>query len=140
MCASGKIAPVDSSDQDIHYNVSIINNTKDIITLEKLEHNVSQLASELDAIRGSTIKQASSVTQGDAALSDRLGRLENQFVALSNEIHNPVNLYKNCKDDTTSCTIDPDRSHTDYWRDCPTEYLPLQKEVHAHAYRYSTIS
>ncbi len=35
MCASGKIAPVNSSDQDVHYNVSIINNTKDVINLRE---------------------------------------------------------------------------------------------------------
>ena len=135
-CANGKITPVDSSNQGVQNNVSGINNTKDHIMLEKmstLEHNISQLASQLNAIRDSTIRQGSSATEGDAALSDRLNQVENQLLTLTNQIHNPVNLYKNCKEDTTSCTIDPDDSHTDYWRDCPTEYLSLHEEVHAHA-------
>ncbi len=135
-CAYGKIAPAvdSSSNQDtVQNNVSIIDNTKDLIILEKLsslEHNISQQASQLDAIHGSIIQQASSGTQGDAALSNRLSQLENQLTTLSNQIHNPVNLYKNCKEDTAICTIDPD-SHTDYWRDCRTKYLPLHVEVHA---------
>jgi hypothetical protein len=130
---NGKIAPNDVSNQDVQNNASNINNTKDLVILEKissLEHNISQLASQLDAISGSIIRQASSGTQGDAALSNRLGQLENQLTTLSNQIHNPVNLYKNCKEDTAICTIDPD-SHTDYWRDCRTKYLPLHVEVHA---------
>ena len=137
--ANGKIIQIDVSNQDVQNNVSDINNTKDLVILEKiasLEHNIFQLTSELDAIRDSTIRQSTSATQGDAALSDRLSRLEKQLTTLSNQMHNPVNLYKNCKEDTVFCTIDPD-SHTDYWRDCRTKYLPLHEEVHIHAYGYS---
>ena len=137
---NGKITLSDVSNQDVQNNISNINNTKDLVILEKissLEHNISQQASQLDAIRNSTILQGSLATQGDKALSDRLSKLENQFTTLSNQIHNPVNLYKNCKEDTAICTIDPD-SHTDYWRDCRTKYLPLHEEVHAlHAYSCS---
>ena len=92
-----------------------------------LQLNISQLGSQLNAIR----QQALSSTQGDtSAISNRLDQLENQINSLSGQIHSPVNLYKNCKEDITSCSIDPDHSHTDYWRDCPTEYLPLHKQVH----------
>ena len=131
-CANTKITPNDSSNQDIQNNVSSINSTQEHIILEKissLQHNISYLSSQLDAIRDH-IRQISSTTQGDASLSNRLSQLENQFNTLSSQIHNPVNLYKNCKEDTATCSIDPDHSHTDYWRDCPTKSLPLHKEVH----------
>ena len=134
-CAYANITPSDSSNRDIQNDVSTINNTQDhniLETISSLQHNISQLGSQLDAIHGS-IRQALSTTQGDASLSNRLSQLENQLNTLSNQIHNPVNLYKNCREDTANCSIDPDHSHTDYWRDCPTEYLPLHKEVHAHS-------
>ena len=131
-CAYTKITSSYLSNQDIQNDVSSINNTQDHDTiLEKissLQHNISQLGSQVDAIRGS-VQKASSTTQGDASLSNRLNKLEDQLKTLMNEIHNPVKLYQNCWEDTASCNINPDHSRTDYWRDCPTEYLPLQKEV-----------
>ena len=113
----------------VQNDVSSIRDSQDHIISVKiasLQHNISLLGSQLDDIR----HQASSTTQGDTSrISNRLSQLENQFNALSSQIHNPVNLYKNCREDNASCSIDPDHSHTDYWRDCPTEYLPLHKPV-----------
>ena len=115
----------------IQNGVSNIRVSQDHISekIISLQHNVSQLGSQFNAIRGS-VQQASSTTQGDTSdISNRLTQLKNQLDTLSSQIHNPVNLYKNCREDNASCSIDPDRSHTDYWRDCPTEYLPLHKQV-----------
>ena len=104
--------------------------------IASLQLNISQLNNQLNAIHGS-IQHASSTSQSDASLSDRLSQLESRLNSLSDLIHNPVNLYKNCKEDTVSCSID--RSHTDdYWRECPTEYLPLHKEVCLCTFFYPT--
>ena len=132
-CAYTRIAPSDSSNQDIQNDVSSNNSTHDHIIVEEissLHHNISHLSSQVDAIRDS-VQQTSSTSQGYASLSNRLNQLENQLNTLSSQIHNPVNLYKNCREDTASCSIDPDR-HTDYWRDCLTKPLPLHQEVHTH--------
>ena len=130
-CTYTKVTPIDSSSQGIESDVSSINNTQDRISekILSLEHNISQLGSQLNAIR-SSIQQASSTSQVDSSLSKRLSQLENQLNKLSSQIHNPVNLYENCQEETASCSIDPDGSHTDYWRDCPTKYLPLHKQVY----------
>lgn len=114
----------------IQNNVSSVRDTQDNI-LEKIlstQHNISLLDNQLSTIRRN-MQQASSTTQDGATLSSRLGQLENKLNILSTQVHNPVNLYENCREDTESCSIDPDHSHTDYWRDCPTKYLPLHKEV-----------
>ena len=60
--------------------------------------------------------------------SDQLSKLQKQVDGLNSEIHQPVNLYENCKEETAKCTIDPVQSK-DYWRDCATLHLPLNKEV-----------
>ena len=112
----------------VQSSVSSVRDSQEHISekVMSLQLNISRLGSQLNAIR----QQAASTTQGDtSALSNRLDQLENQLNALSSQIHSPVSLYKNCKEDTASCSIDPDRSHTDYWRDCPTDYLPLHKQV-----------
>ena len=71
-------------------------------------------------------QKTSSKTQDDATLSRRLGEVESK---VENAIQKPLNLYKNCEEDTSSCSISPDHSHTNYWRDCPTRYLPIHKQV-----------
>ena len=112
-------------------DISNISNTQDhiLVNITLLQHNISQLGTQLNAINGS-IQQASSIAQGSSTLSNKLSQLEHQLIAMANQIHNPVNLYKNCQEETKSCTIGPDHSHKDYWRDCPTEYLPLHKQVY----------
>ena len=115
----------------VQNSVSSIRDSQDHISekIISLQRNISQLGSQFNAIH-SSVQQASSTTQGDTSdISNRLTQLKNQIDTLSSQIHNPVNLYKNCREDTASCSIDPDHSHTDYWRDCPTKYLPLHKQV-----------
>ena len=133
-CTYTKVTPLDSSSQGIESDVSSINNTQDHISekILSLEHNISQFGIQLNAIH-SSIQQASLTSQVDSSLSKRLSQLENQLNKLSSQINSPVNLYKNCREDTASCSINPDHSHTDYWRDCPTEYLPRHKQLCSHA-------
>ena len=99
--------------------------------ISSLRHNVSQLGNQLNTLNNSMQQMSDqfSRVQGDTHLSDRLGQVENRVSNLNSEIHNPLNLYKSCKEDSTSCSIDPDSTHTDYWRDCPTDYLPIHEEV-----------
>ena len=114
----------------VQNDMSSISDTQDHFSkkITSLQHNVSQLSSQLNAIH-SSVQQVSPTNQDDTSLSNRVSDLESRLSTLSRQIHNPVKLYQNCREDTTSCTIDPDRSHTDYWRDCPTKYLPIHQKV-----------
>lgn len=98
--------------------------------VSSLELNISHLAIQLIAVRESMeqAKRQLSMVQSDTSLSGQLSELERRFDSLSTEVHHPVNLYKGCKEEKESCSIDPVNSR-DYWRDCATVYLPLNKEV-----------
>ena len=113
-------------------DISNISDTQDrfSVKITSLQHNISQLGSQLNAISSSIQQGLPTTAQGDSSLSNRLSQLEHQLTAVSNQMHTPVNLYENCREETVSCSIDPDGSHTDYWRDCPTKYLPLHKQVY----------
>ena len=114
----------------IQDDVSSISDAQDHFSekISSLQHNVSLLGSQLNVIRNG-MQNASSTSQDTTSLSNRLGQLENRHNTLSNQIHHPVNLYENCIEETANCSIDPDHSHADYWRDCRTHSLPLHKEV-----------
>ena len=114
----------------VQNDVSSISDAQDCLSekISSLQHNISLLGSQLNVIRNG-MQHASSTSQDTTSLSNRLSQLENRHDTLSNQIHHPVNLYENCIEETASCSIDPDHSHTDYWRDCRTNSLPLHKEV-----------
>ena len=114
----------------VQNDVSSISDVQDHLSekITSLQHNISLLSSQLNVIRNG-IQHASSTTQDVTSLSNKLSQLENRLNTLSNQIHHPVNLYENCIEETASCSIDPDHSHADYWRDCRTNSLPLHKEV-----------
>ena len=97
--------------------------------ITSLRQNISQLGIHFSTLQNSVQQQLSSA-QNVASFSHRLDQVENSVTRLNTDIHSPLNLYERCKRDTASCTIDPDRrQRSDYWRECPTDYLPLDKEV-----------
>ena len=121
-----------SLESDVHHDLSNITNVlgelQNLVLL--LETNISQHSRQLGVMHDG-IQQARnqlSTVQSDTSLSDQLHQLQQHVDRLSTEMHRPVNLYKRCTEDTTSCSIDP-RHSRDYWRDCATVYLPLNKEV-----------
>ena len=89
--------------------------------IKQLQNKISDTEKGLDGLRSMQDSTAKST-------SIQHSKLQKQVDGLSEEIHHPVNLFKDCKEDTKSCSIDPQKSH-DYWRDCATLYLPLNKEV-----------
>ena len=62
--------------------------------------------------------------------NSRLRKLQGGVDSLKEEMHRPVSIYKDCREDTKSCSIDPKKSR-DFWRDCATLDLPLNKEASA---------
>ena len=90
-----------------------------------LRYNNSVMAHKIGAMEDNA-HQASK--QDNKLLSDRLSQLSGQLEHLNTEVHQPVNLYKHCKEDTKHCTIAPEQSRQ-YWRDCATMYLPLKVDV-----------
>ena len=97
--------------------------------ITSLQQNISQLGIHFSTLQNSIQQQLSSA-QNVAPISDRLDQVESSVNRLNTDIHSPLNLYERCKQETASCTIDPDqRQRSDYWRECPTDYLPLDKEV-----------
>lgn len=98
------------------------------LLLLSLQQNLSQFSDQFTAVHNN-VQQLPSRAPEYTSLSERMGQLESGFGKLRNEMCNSLNLYKNCKEDTESCSIDPDKKHTNYWGDCPTRYLPLHEEV-----------
>ena len=86
--------------------------------VHQTEDSIAKLNSKDHQIEGSIAK-----------LNSKVHQVEDSSTKLSSEIHHSLNLYKNCKEDTSTCSIGPDRDHINYWRDCPTRYLPLHQEV-----------
>ena len=113
---------------------------QDLVELKQLllslQQNLSQFSDQFTAVHNN-VQQLTSRAPEYTSLSERLGQLESGVGKLRNEMHNALNLYKNCKEDTESCSIDPDKKHTNYWRDCPTRYLPLHEEVYLIIHRTS---
>lgn len=116
----------------VHQNLTDISRTQSELqqVMFSLEANISLLSHQIGIVNDG-IQQARnqlSAVQSDTSLSSKLNQLQQHIESISAQMHHPVNLYKQCKEDTTSCSIDPNHSH-DYWRDCATAYLPLNKEV-----------
>ena len=91
------------------------------VLIQQLQNKISNNEKRLNSSQSTQLSMANSH-------SDQLSKLQKHVDGLEAEIHRPVNLYKDCKEDTVQCSIDPSQSR-DYWRDCATLYLPLDKEV-----------
>ena len=91
------------------------------VLIQQLQNKISNNEKRMNSSQSTQLSMANSH-------SDQLSKLQKHVDGLEAEIHRPVNLYKDCKEDTVQCSIDPSQSR-DYWRDCATLYLPLDKEV-----------
>ena len=63
-------------------------------------------------------------------ITSDLSSLQSSVDTLTTRVNSPVNLYKDCTQETRSCDIEPSsESDVRYWRYCPTDFLPINITV-----------
>ena len=114
-------------------SVSSLNTANGATTtqLNSLQSSVNSLntangatTTQLNSLQSSV----NSLNTANGATTTQLNSLQSSVSSLTTRVNSPVNLYQNCIQEITNCTIGPRTTDT-YWTECYTAFGPISRAV-----------
>ena len=98
-------------------------------------NSLQSSVNSLNTANGATTTQlnslqssVNSLNTAYGATTTQLNSLQSSVSSLTTRVNSPVNLYQNCIQEITNCTIGPRTTDT-YWTECYTAFEPISRAV-----------
>ncbi len=98
-------------------------------------NSLQSSVNSLNTANGATTTQlnslqssVNSLNTANGATTTQLNSLQSSVSSLTTRVNSPVNLYQNCIQEITNCTIGPRTTADTYWTECYTAFGPISSK------------